>query len=315
MKSVRLLSILFFSLFLLTLQVQAQQLSPPPGQKVDIGGYALHLNVMGTGSKTIIIEAGAGAFSLQWLEFQKTLSKHFTVITYDRAGYGWSDPSPYSRTAKVIAEELHTALTKLEKKGPYILMGHSYGGLVIKTFLNNYPKDVEALILADAATEFQFQKLPPMVSMIVEAGINRFKESGTMARKGMLQPEMIPIDSTLTAKYWKDYQKISSTPAFYDAMVNEMTLMDFSYSQSKVKSPTNVPLLVITAGNSFEAFRSIPGMPVEESNVIWERLQKEQLKLSSKSEQTIIPEATHDMVLSTPKELLNAVVSFVNTLN
>ena len=295
---------------------RAQENEPlkPPGQMVDVGGYQLYFSIKGDSETTIVIEPGTGSWSLQWLEFQNELSKYFKVVTYDRAGYGLSEPSPYSRTAGNIAEELHTGLKNAGISAPYILLGHSYGGLIVKAFTNKYPDEVSAIILADAATEYQFELLPEMVLVILEGGMQRFRQTGPLARMGKLMPAHIPVDSTLNSKYWAVYKYSSSRASFYDAMYNEMDLLKPTYIQSQIKKLIDKPILVITAENSFGAFSSVPNLPVEECNEVWARLQKNQLTISSNSRQHIIKNATHDLLLTAPAKLSKVIVEFINGL-
>ncbi len=296
---------------------RAQENEPlkPPGQMVDVGGYQLYFHVKGDAETTIVIEPGTGSWSLQWLEFQNELSKYFKVVTYDRAGYGLSEPSPYSRTAGNIAEELHTGLINAEISAPYILLGHSYGGLIVKAFTNKYPDEVSAFILADAATEYQFALLPEMVLMILEAGMQRFRQTGLLARMGKFMSAHIPVDSTLNSKYWEVYKYSASRASFYDAMYNEMDLLILTYKQSQFSKLIDKPILVITAENSFGAFSSVPNLPVEECNEVWAGLQKNQLTISSNSKQYIIKNATHDLLLTASNELSQVIIEFVNGLN
>ncbi|MEQ9426371.1 MAG: alpha/beta hydrolase [Cyclobacteriaceae bacterium] len=307
-KPTKALIVVFFLSFNLYSQSQ------PPGQMVDIGGYKLHFNVMGTNGPTIIIEPGAGSWSLQWFDVQQKLSENFRVITYDRAGYGWSDPSPYSRTADQIANELKTGLEKLSVKAPYIFLGHSYGGLLAKAYANKYPDDVLAIIFAESASEYQFEKLPPIVTMILEGGKEQFKQSGMLARMGAITPDQISIDSTLQQQYWDDYQVLLTNAPFYDAVFNEMDLLRHTYKQSMFKKPIDKPILVITAENSFAAFSSVPNLPLEECNAVWFHLQDEMLSWSSKSSAKVIGSATHDLLLTAPMELADLVIEFVKGL-
>lgn len=294
---------------------QIAESSTPPGQLVDLGGYNLHFSIKGSNGPTIIIEGGTGSWSLQWMDLQDELSKYYKVVAYDRAGYGWSDPSPYSRTANNIAEELHSGLLKAGLSAPFILLGHSYGGFIVKTFVKKYPDDVSAIILADIASENQFEQLPPMVKMILESAKKRFKQNGAMARAGKLLPAHIPIDSTLNSDYWRSYQYSASRSSFYEAMYNEMDLLALTYSHSQIKNPIDKPVLVITAENSFGAFSAIPNMPIEESNAIWAKLQKNQLEISSNSRQYIIKNATHDLLLTAPEEFAKVIIEFIKELN
>src|SRR5262245_47309456 len=108
---------------------------PPPGRLVDMGGYRLHLNCQGTnlnGGPTVVLEAGAYGNSLTWARIQPELARYGQVCVYDRAGLGWSDSGPGPRTGRQIASELHTLLQKAEIKGPFVLVGHSLGGLYVR---------------------------------------------------------------------------------------------------------------------------------------------------------------------------------------
>jgi pimeloyl-ACP methyl ester carboxylesterase len=107
---------------------------PPSGKLVDIGGYQLHLNTSGQGNITVICDAGLSGTSLGWSLVQPEVSKFARVCSYDRAGYSWSDPSPLERTSNNIARELYVLLKKANIPGPYILVGHSFGGANVLIF-------------------------------------------------------------------------------------------------------------------------------------------------------------------------------------
>jgi hypothetical protein len=111
-----------------------RQAFPPTGRLVDVGGYQLHLQVMGeqhTGP-TVILDAGLISFSTNWYWVQTQLAESVRVVAYDRAGLGWSEAGPPPRDAHQNAAELHAALHKAGIRGAYILAGHSYGGLVAR---------------------------------------------------------------------------------------------------------------------------------------------------------------------------------------
>src|SRR5262252_8953160 len=113
----------------------AQEPNPParpPGKLIDIGGYRLHLNCTGKQGPTVVLIAGAGDFSFDWSLVQPGLAQLARVCSYDRAGFGWSDPGPTPRTMKQEAFELHTMLSAALIKGPFVLVGHSLGGLITR---------------------------------------------------------------------------------------------------------------------------------------------------------------------------------------
>ena len=124
---------------------------PPPGQMVDVGGYRLHINCIGTGSPTVVIDAGWGDSSAAWSSWvQPSAASTTRVCTYDRAGMGYSEPGPLPRTAERFAAELHALLANAGEPGPYVLVGHSMGGLTVRVFAHEYPADVAGVVLIES---------------------------------------------------------------------------------------------------------------------------------------------------------------------
>jgi pimeloyl-ACP methyl ester carboxylesterase len=126
---------------------------PAPGQQVDVGGYRLHIQCVGEGSPTVLLDAGLGGFSLDWSLVQPELAANNRVCAYDRAGYGWSDPGPQPRTPSHIADELHTMLVNAGVQGPYVLVGHSAAGKHVRFYATRYPQDVVGMVLVEARHE------------------------------------------------------------------------------------------------------------------------------------------------------------------
>ena len=133
----------------------AAQLPDAPGRLVDIGGQRIHLNCTGSGSPTVVFENGAGDFSMVWSFVQPRVATFTRACSYDRAGYAWSDPGNRPRTYDQITLELHTALDRAGERGPYVLVGQSYGGLLARGFARRYAKDVAGVVLVDAVHEDQ----------------------------------------------------------------------------------------------------------------------------------------------------------------
>src|ERR671912_104345 len=103
---------------------RAERAYPPPGEMVDVGGYSLHINCVGQGSPTVLLDAAAGGFSAQWVRVQQEVSGTTRVCAYDRAGMGWSEGGPEPRDADRVAGELHALLDGAGVEGPYVLAGH-----------------------------------------------------------------------------------------------------------------------------------------------------------------------------------------------
>src|ERR671911_2686664 len=98
----------------------AERAYPPPGEMVDVGGYSLHIKCVGQGSPTVVLDAGLGNFSAQWVRVQREISDTTRVCAYDRAGMGWSEMGPEPRDARRITGELHTLLSKAGIEDPYV---------------------------------------------------------------------------------------------------------------------------------------------------------------------------------------------------
>jgi pimeloyl-ACP methyl ester carboxylesterase len=130
-----------------------EQNPPPPGKLFDAGGHKLHLNIQGSGSPAVIFENGSGDFSFVWSLVQPAVAKFAKSVSYDRAGFAWSEPGPSPRSGRQIAFELHTALLNAGIKGPYILVGQSFGGFLVRNYARFYPNEVAGIVLVEALHE------------------------------------------------------------------------------------------------------------------------------------------------------------------
>jgi len=122
-------------------------------QKVDVGGHNLSLLIGGQGSPAVIFEGGFGTGIASWSTVQKAVATFTRTVSYDRAGLGQSEFGPKPRSAKQIAGELHVALEKAGVKPPYVLVGHSFGGIYVRVFADMYPKEVVGMVLIDPSQE------------------------------------------------------------------------------------------------------------------------------------------------------------------
>jgi pimeloyl-ACP methyl ester carboxylesterase len=134
--------------------------NPPPlaapGKLIDIGGWRLHLHCTGEAHEsqpTVILESGTGDFSVEWSLVQPGVARFARVCSYDRAGMGWSDLGPHPRTMHQIVWELHTLLDRGDVRPPYVLVGQSYGGLLVRLFASTYPAEVAGMVLIDSGSD------------------------------------------------------------------------------------------------------------------------------------------------------------------
>ena len=131
----------------------AQDVDSPLGRLVDIGGRRLHLHCTGSGSPTVVIEAGASSFSIDFSLVQPGVSTTTRVCSYDRAGIGWSDARPDVETPMRVIRDLRTVLDTTGEKGPFVMVGASRGGVFVRLFQAEYPADVSGMVLIDPTAE------------------------------------------------------------------------------------------------------------------------------------------------------------------
>jgi pimeloyl-ACP methyl ester carboxylesterase len=132
-----------------------------PGRLVDVGGYRLHLSCTGTGSPTVVLLNGLGETSPLWARVNPAIAATTRVCAYDRAGQGWSDDSPNPADATNAATDLHRLLTAAGESGPFVLAGHSSGGVHALTYTHLYPSDVAGVVLLDSASPHQVDLVKP----------------------------------------------------------------------------------------------------------------------------------------------------------
>ena len=119
----------------------------PPGQMVDVGGFRLHALLCGQGLPTVLLEPALGGFAQQYTHIQEGVSAFTRVLAYDRAGQGWSDISPNPRTPVNLAGELKALLSRLGLQPPYVLVGHSFGGAIVRLYAHEYPNEAAGMVL------------------------------------------------------------------------------------------------------------------------------------------------------------------------
>ena len=136
---------------------------PPPGRLIDVGGWRLHLNCTGEwrpAQPTVILEAGLGDFSVEWSLVQPGVARYARVCSYDRAGDGWSELGPHPRTFRQIVYELHTLIERAGERLPFVLVGHSYGGWLVRLYQSTYPSQVAGLVLVEAGADNPWRLTP-----------------------------------------------------------------------------------------------------------------------------------------------------------
>ena len=160
---------------------------PPPGRLVDLGTHRLHLLEAGRGSPAIVLEAGLMSTMLSWSEIQRTLAQSYRVVSYDRAGLGWSDLGPMPRTAERMVEELHTLLERAQIPPPYVLVGHSFGGLTMPLFAARYPQETAGVVLVDPVVPAEWNPPSEQDRKRAEIGATISSRAALLCRVGVIR--------------------------------------------------------------------------------------------------------------------------------
>jgi pimeloyl-ACP methyl ester carboxylesterase len=159
----------------------------PPGRLVRVNERRMHIHVTGEGEPTVVFESGMGASCLSWTLVQPQVAQFSRAVSYDRAGHGWSDPAPEARTARQIAQELNTLLDATGLPGPYVLVGHSFGGYVNRAYAHLYRDRVAGMVLVDSVHPSEWKKATPEQLRLIEAGLRYAWITVWLARLGFVR--------------------------------------------------------------------------------------------------------------------------------
>ena len=156
-----------------------------PGRFVDVGGFRLHLHALGDRRPTVVFDAALGGSSISWTFVHGPVAEFARAITYDRAGFGWSDAGPMPRRAGRVADELRVLLERGGEAPPYLLVGHSFGGLVMRIFAKRYCADVAGMVLVDPAHPEDWVTPAPKEQARIDRGVRLCRQGRLASRLGI----------------------------------------------------------------------------------------------------------------------------------
>jgi len=293
---------------------------PPPGELYDVGGYRLHLYCAGEGSPTVILEAGAGSSELSWYLVQKQVAGFTRVCSYDRAGFGWSDPASGPLLPAQVAEDLHKLLTAADVAGPYILVGHSAGGFYIRAFAGQHPKEVVGLVLVDAVHEGEEAAYPAQYVRMRNSARAMMPLCSITSPIGFVRALRLSDFSgvAVPAEVRQAYLSTVYRNAFCPAMVNEMEAVSTFLSQPDIpRSLGALPLTVLSAGAAYdrasEAEVAAMGGPEVVAQIarIHDEFQEKLAGLSTQGKLIIAAESGHIIPVDQPDVVIDAVREMV----
>ncbi|HEU5014476.1 MAG TPA: alpha/beta hydrolase [Roseiflexaceae bacterium] len=272
---------------------------PPPGQMVDVGGYRLHINCTGTGSPTVVIESGWGDMSASWGWVQPEVAKITRVCTYDRAGMGWSEASPYPRTARQFAKELHTLLANANEPGPYVLVGHSMGGFTVLVYAHDYPADVLGLVLVDSQDLPASDSAAPMPAPKPDDN----SVASLLARIGLVRLLAEPLGAveSLPEGVKQAYTASAVAPRSVQTFMNEGRGMAEGGAQARAVTTLGaLPVIVLSRGKDQDAQHTAA--------------QTSLLQLSTDSQQLFAEQSGHPIMIEQPEAAVDAIVQMVGQI-
>jgi pimeloyl-ACP methyl ester carboxylesterase len=259
---------------------------------VDVGGYRLHVWCTGDGTPAVILDTGLGGSSAGWGYVQPAVAQFTRVCSYDRAGMGYSDPGPSPRTARRIASELATLLTRSGIAGPVVLVGASFAGLDVRVFASDHPERTAGLVLVDASHEDQPHDAPriaPFVPLLATIGVFRLLGVTFGGSADALPPSVRPFARATKFR-----------TSAYRAAADEIT--HFGESASEVRSSRRklaVPVVVVTGGR--------------ETDAAWQRLQRDEASLSDRGCLIVAPDSGHVVFIDQPEVVTGAIRAVVQT--
>jgi pimeloyl-ACP methyl ester carboxylesterase len=307
------------------------QVFAPPGKMVDVKGHHLHLNCFGKGRPTVVLEGGAAAgFSFDWALVQPEVATTTRVCSYDRAGYAWSDPGPEPRTLSQIAYELRTVLHAAHERSPFVLVGHSFGALIVRQFAQLYPEETAGFIFVDGThessplllnnkvvhmRELSRKRAVPEIQKSVQN--SRAAKAMRAAPKTRLDPpyDQLPQQAQefRKAALQGDFQHTSGSE--FEFLPEEMN--DLWVRRQKEPIPfEDKPLIVISAA----ARTGSPPPGVSEED--WRQLNEEKgaqqadlARLSQNSKAFVAKESDHEIHIHEPRLVVDAIRDVVDAVH
>ncbi|EMK2593396.1 TPA: alpha/beta fold hydrolase [Bacillus cereus] len=281
---------------------------------VEIMGQNIEVHIKGGGKQTVVIQTGMTCSFYDWLPIIKKLSQHFTVVSYHRPGYGKSDLGNQPRTIRQVTKELHMLLNKLAIQEPFILIGHSYGGLCAQHFAMLHEDKLQALILVDS-TSMNLHRLDELhlpISDQTDSDDMWLKKYNTYSKMdvNMLSNKL----KSILANQSRQYIEFSTSPLLYKATASELCeWKNCARSIKELYKTLKVPLIVIGRDPQYSITQLTEGgMPKEEATrleTMWQELIHEQLQLSIHSQYILAEHAGHGIEIDRPDIIIGAVQS------
>jgi pimeloyl-ACP methyl ester carboxylesterase len=290
---------------------------------VDVGGRQLHIDVRGQGGPTVVLEAGIAASSISWALVQNRIAEFTTVVSYDRAGFGWSrHAAPHRPTALAAAEELAVLLERAGIAPPFILVGHSFGGLIVRIFQQTFPEKVAGLVFVDPVARVEWARATPQRKKTLARGVALSRRGAFLAHMGVVKlalkllmagsrviPKLVAKASAgkgasvterlagevrkLPREFWPVVAAHWSEAACFEAMADALEKLPVSVRQiQEGRTLGDLPVIVLSASTSDD-------LAIREH--------EHDARLSTRGEHIIVAAAGHWIQLDQPDVVINTI--------
>ena len=277
----------------------ASEAGSPPGRLVDVGPHRLHIHCTGRGSPAVVFESGLGGTWLDWARVQPEVSRFTRACSYDRAGYGWSERGPEPRDASRIAGELDRLLDNANVPPPYVLVGHSFGGLAVRLLAARKERHaVSGLVLVDAAHEHQFRRM--------ESAGARMPLAPTGRRFVIANHWLVP--SALPESLKPVARRLALTRKAMRALHGELGSLRHSARQvGSIRRPPDAPVVVLARSPRRDA-----GGDHNRLDEAWLDLQRELAGWMKNGSFQVVPGSGHYIHLDRPQRVVGTIRTIVD---
>lgn len=288
----------------------------------------LNLLIAGEGAPTVIFASGMGASMLDWARVQHAVALKNRTVAFDKAGLGFSDPGPMPRTASAIVEDLRAVLKAAQILPPYVLAGHSAGGVQMRLFAFRYPQEVVGMVMVDSPGEYQYQRFADALDdQVTERALRRdFRRTYSrlirLARTGALAPGTPDYDRAVgpplhtlspamqaaraaqrtSAAYWRAVR--SESAAIYGPDGSSISSDEVAAAR---RSLGDMPLIVLTAAKSPQPRPGEAVAAAETRRQLWRAMHDEIAALSTRGERRTVEGAGHSIQYDKPEAVIAAI--------
>jgi pimeloyl-ACP methyl ester carboxylesterase len=281
-------------------EARDRRFNPMRGELVDIGGRKMHIDCLGTGTPTVILDSGLGDSALSWSKVQPEIAKFTRVCSYDRAGIGYSDPSPEARTSKVIAKELHALLQAARIDPPYVIVGHSMGGYNVRVYASLYHSEIAGMVLVDASHPDQENRFPPELKNL----------EGSWRREAQFIAYSMPFGIPRLLGFCESSVKERAADCNWHSAREQFAefraFAESAAETAQTSSLSDLPLVVLSHDPD-KPSSDLPADLAKPVNDAWEKMQEDLAHLSTRGTQIVAKNSSHYIQLDRPDIVINAI--------